>query len=685
MQRKMGKVVEHNEKIFPWKRECWDIEDKIISIKAYQVEENGPLMTMEEAIVAIEKECPKKYKFAKPENVQPLDFKERKFAELEERIHLLEKNQKSLTKFDSVLLKIRNDFNVLKRRYFELVSLLEAEVKELDKYNKTLCLASADLYKEITEDSKQPAERLKCFSSLDGSVLIKILIEKFELIRVLNDQECFRLFQKAYGADLRNVCTHRKNPKKDVTMEEVCLTLIPDRHNPKDQPRSIKDFLEEFTKQKLDQVNSDNVTQKIMGSKGGPLLAFCTAIHDKFHLIESEAASADNASFYDHLRMEIYLSAVLETYKFTNELQMKGLAGAVWGVTKAALGGDGGVVAKFRAMTVDEVENPYRLIPLLATRVRPFNSEVKKLLIEVSELLEGLYYRCYSQIPDRYKNNDAGETLKKEVEAYNGDNDDRLFANNKADETRALVKIVLAKYHRSHHLNIDAVIRKVDPNYKIGATAFVPAAIAKTPPVNATTNASTPITSVTNITPPAAGNVTYYSAKPSAATSTLFSATGGGAKPLLYASKCRQLLDIQDGGGKLNMLLTFLNENELNQRQLTSIAQAKQGLINVLNTYRKAWTSNRYVPHPIGRTHSTDARTTEKKMQNCVDSVDALKEFIQLGLKINGSSDELLPEMIKNIKSLIDLLISFATPDPTPLPAVVKPAPAPITKGIGKK
>lgn len=670
MQRK-EEIDRLNKEIAAIRKNCWNIEDSLIETKDLTIDAQP--VTFEEALIQLEQKCNIHFQPPKKDKHEPLDFKERKLKEFDERLLNVEANKKKLDAYGELLSTLRLRLNSARKEYPAQQSALEVKSNELEAY----CIKHKN---ELTAfiDSLPVTEKLALWRSIDGVVTFKILMAKFEALRKLNDAAAEEQFTLAFGQSLKIFWGKEKKIPDTIQLEKLFSLLFPDRKNPENPPVSMKDHLENFSKLPANQVTLVAL-RKILNE------VFLKQFLDKLIIKLKEIDPAEKKvksqtaydNFFAHLRTEIYLATVIESYKFTDELKSAGTVGQVWSYAT------GGVTNRFTKMSVEQVENPYTIIHLLSHSIRMPQDESQAsqaIFLDVCIMLKALYDRCYRQVPPRYRNNDPERTIKPAAKDFNGDVEDFKFSDNKADDKRALVKISLAEKHKPHSLTI--LSRLEDHNCKLltaelkaqltshsvddAQVALVAVAPVPAPVVSLSVPGTTPPAAVAKSPPTNAAALSHaHTTKPAAP--VLFPAPPTEPKEMLYKDVIDKIHDSMLPTAKLNLLLGYLNKHELNFDQIEAIRKVKQVLINTLTKYKDAWFTSSWVPTLfVRRPHANDAKKTLENMDH-ITPVDLLKAYIQLGLNIAGKkSYDLFPSIMREIESLISVFKELATSRPTP-------------------
>ncbi len=388
----LGKITSLNTEIARIKKNKWELEEKIIKL--------------EEKLSALEKKCPKKY--VRDESKKQLDFTDVKIPELDARIKFLTKN---LPKTDPELSEIKNTLNTYKTEYEKTLADLGPACARLDLLNKAMREGRLQLH-SIRDEVKVINDRKAMINQIlefDGILSLPILIMILQEIKQFNEADIFESLLQATGKDLRK-------ETKETNFEVICANYL---------KVDIKGAFEAFTKN----ADTKNVDENAVKSQMQKLITDIWAALQKNLRLNSKILS-DKAfnDFCGFLRTEIYLTCVLETYRFTDDVQMnvgvKQKKFALW-------------------MNLREVLNPYVAINQAAKQVQ-ITPKTEALFREAAIWLKGLYQRSYSQVPQFLK--DADGKVTEIGFSYIGDQEERDLYKWKPP----LTKIRMADNHKYH-------------------------------------------------------------------------------------------------------------------------------------------------------------------------------------------------------------------------------------------
>lgn len=651
----LARVKELNGTIFGIKRQCWTIE--------------AALLELEKKLVELEKACPKKFEFPK---VKPaLDFKNKKIEELNDRLKILEKHSPQQA---ASLKQIRAEFNQHKEQYERLQDLLEANVKQLEKYNKdTLCKNIEKVSEEIHK--LPPKESLEALGGLDGSVSLLLVLRLLAKIEEINNQDFISYFSAATKIKIDSVKNLFDAKKGEVPSFDGLFAKATETEKDKGDGKTIKPYFEEFTKktaQEITDKNLDPVTEQIFND--------CWAALEK----KWKVGIKDNTAYNNMracIRTSLYLSFYKEAFRFTNEVQSKGTFA---GIGSAITGGE---VGQFLKMTLDQVRNPYRSLPLLAKKISTQNDATHDLFFQLCLLVKGMHDRCHSQIPPYFKSDDG--TVLDGALHYLGDDDDRKLAKHKYDDKthEFLVKWSLAQFHSPHLKALLTVVPKevlarlqeILPELKEPAAVSSAPVAAVTNVVDTTTTvpaAAASHSTATSVSPPvqsppsvfslpsapvlfAAAHAQTHTASPAA------NITDDDTKPPLYRERLVELKRRADDA-KPTILIGFLDKYTLNPGQIDQIERRVPGFLNIMQGYKGVWFKPSGWPNIFGRAHASEVNTAIKGINaNKLDPVDELRSFLQLAISLNGTgSTDILPKVLKEINAVIEVLEQFADSEP---------------------
>jgi len=389
----LGRILDLNKVIAEIKKHKWEIEEN--------------LLKQEKRIAELEKKCAKK--FSKDENKKQLDFSLVKIPELEERIRILVKYlpKNSPDKSDVEANEIKSAFDIYKSDYEKIIASLVQPCAQLEMHNKALRDKLSGIRVEVNSinDRKLMITRI---SELDGIVSLPLLIVMLQDIKRLNETDIFESFMQATGKDLRR-------ETRKTSFDEICKSFM---------GVDIEATFRAYTKN----TETKDVTEQAVKAQMQKLITeFWTTAQKKFRISKLQSENAFNA-WRGYLMTEIYLTCVLETYRFTDDVQMnvgmKQKTFALW-------------------MNLREVYNPYVAICHAAKQVQ-VTPKTEALFREVAIWLKGLYERSYNQVPQFLKDGEGKVTESGFL--YIGDQEERDLYKWKPPMT----KVRMADNHKYH-------------------------------------------------------------------------------------------------------------------------------------------------------------------------------------------------------------------------------------------
>lgn len=416
----LGRIVELNKTIAELKRHKWEIEEN--------------LLNLEKRMIELERACKKIFKDDKPQ----IDFEKIKIPELEKRIEVLSRNVpksgQEAGKFLSELQEIKTLFERSRTDYAKTLESLGKPLTQLEAYNKSMRDKLHGLRGEINNLPDADA-KITTISELDGIVSLKMLMMMLDEIRHVNELDVFESFQKLTGKDLRAL-------KKGANFDEICSKLGVD----------IKSTFEALTKRDTREITEQTIrglTQKLIGE-------FLAAAQKKLSIGKVQNEGTLEA-LKGYLATQIYLTCVLETYKFTDDVQM--------GITTAQ-------ISFATWMSTPQVYNPFVAICHSAKQIQ-VNPKTEALFSETALWLRGLYQRSYNQVPPFMK--DAAKNVTPRGFHYIGDDEERSLYKYHPP----LTKVLMADKHKYHS---DVIFAKLSPEHQLkpaeekrNAAAAVPA------------------------------------------------------------------------------------------------------------------------------------------------------------------------------------------------------------------
>ena len=445
-----------------------------------------------------------------------------------------------------------------------------------------------------------------------------------------------QLAEKDLINELNNVEYFGKTKREAVSFDLICTKLF--------GLESIVETLKKFT-----QNDSKEATKKL----GEQIGVIQRNIWDKAKSVLKIKKVIDEKAltqFLNYLTTEIYLLFTIETYKFTDDIQMNCLMAQT----------------AFAKLTVNEVVNPYRMMPLIASGIH-LSPEIGGILENIAIWLKGLYERSSEKIPDYLK--DENGLLLPQADLYIGDEDDEKLHYWKPP----LTKIALAVHHQAH---FEALLSKLPQLKEQLLPVKQEVEKQQVEKIVVENEVENPIILTSPII--TAQQVPVENLPPSKqiASSSALSSMGLYAQPKkekvygqLGELPFRALEGIKDKNPsvKFSLLKSYLKMYTLNEKQKTVITGHKKAIKNELNSYIDANFTTHGLPnlgfYPFIRPHSSLLTTYRDMLEASNDPAYDVRELCKLHVKLQNGADKSLELVEKILQDLFDILYTASIPE----------------------
>jgi hypothetical protein len=335
-----------------------------------------------------------------------------------------------------------------------------------------------------------------------------------------------------------------------------------------------------------------------------------------------------------YIKTLLYLTCILETYRFTDKVQRLDFAATITGKMGSLFGGEDIAGEFMDVLSATQIQNLFALMPFAATKATPIE-ESSQLWLEMALWLHGLYQAAVKQISPRLKDNGV---VKREALTDISDNDDRKFYENKPP----LVKWLLAQYHELHCKN---VLSTLPPDIWAEMMPFLPDTFKVLPPVKVAVSLSgAPVT----VSSPG-----LFKPKP----------IDNFGLPILQFDDLDRIKECAINI-KLPLLNTLLLNHDFNINQSNCIQSFKDQMLGVLSQYKNAYFTSNFAPTILcARAHIGVVTSAYENLQTNITPRECLLQIYKVYAKaVSENSTDIGPKTETILENCFNMLHTISKP-----------------------